>query len=639
MSRPLSPLLLLIACLPAAADSTVVASVTEQYCVGCHGPGPAAAGLNFKQLVQDEPWVRNRETWRRLQDAVESGRMPPKGLPRPSEAELAELLQALDDAIEEFDYSQVDDPGFEPLRRLSHAEYDHTVRDLLGVDVQPTARFTEELTGESGFKNSANTLFLQPVLMERYIAAAERVVEDALPEGERGPAFAAVFSTLPGDGASEDEAARRTLRRFLLRAYRRPPTETEIQLALKHYQQARRRGDSFEAAVKRVVQATLISPHFLMRVEVAPETAEPYRINDWELASRLSYFLWASMPDDELFSLAEQARLHEPDVLRAQIRRLLADPKADTLATAFAGQWLGFEHIGRRVRMGPIDFPWCTETLMDAMRAESSLFFLSLLLENQPIPRLIDADYTFLNQELAETLYGMAGIEGTAMRRVRLDNPNRGGVLGQGSTLAVTSNYNQTSPVKRGHWILDVLLGTPPPPPPPNAGVLKDEIKSQTDLTFREKIALHSSDETCRACHAKMDPLGFSLENFDYFGRWRDDYTFRIRIEDPADPNIDPDSNFRKVVKRIDATGRLPEGAEFDGPAGLKRALLEQRQDDLVRQTASKMLSYALGRQLEYFDEPAIRKILSALEENDLRFQTLLDEIVMSYPFQYKKRP
>ena len=275
---------------------------------------------------------------------------------------------------------------------------------------------------------------------------------------------------------------------------------------------------------------------------------------------------------------------------------------------------------------------------------------MSLLRDNRPIKTLIDADYTYVNEELAKTLYGMEDIRGDHMRRVLLEDPNRGGVLGQPSVLAVTSNYKDTSPVKRGNYVLDVLLGTPPPPPPPNAGVLSEEVADLRGLSFREKLEMHARNETCRTCHSKIDPIGFSLENFDYFGRWRDSYHSRERVEDPteADETVEiqtetspePVLRFYKNTHRlIGAAGLLPDGTSFTGPAGLKRALLETRHSDLVRQVSAKMLAYALGRQLEYFDEPALHSILGTLEKEGYLFKTLLREIVTSYPFRYKKNP
>ena len=634
------------------ADAHAVAPLAEQYCFQCHGPQTQTAGIDLATLVTERPLVRNRETWERVIEALDEGEMPPAGAP-PLPPEVRRRMAALlHRDIEEFDYSTLDDPGFELMRRLTHTEYDNTIRDLFGVALNVTDRFPDELTGSSGFDNSSNTLFLQPSLMERYIAAAERIVELALPAEPTDVRHLAsrelIFVAEPGGEVGEEDAAEAVLERFLGRAYRRPATAGEVDQAVDRYRIGRTAGLDHEAALKRVLQSVLISPKFLLRVERGREGGDAFRVDDWELASRLSYFLWASMPDPELFDLAAGGKLSDPGTLRAQVARMLADRRADTLGTVFAAQWLGFQHVGTRIWLDPIDNPWCTATLMTAMRDESSMFFLSLLREDRPIRSLIDADYTYVNEELAGTLYGMAGVRGEHMRRVALDDPNRGGVLGQPSILALTSNYKDTSPVKRGNYVLDVLLGTPPPPPPPNAGVLSEDVADLRGLSFREKLEMHSSNEACAACHRRIDPIGFSLENFDYFGRWRETYHFRQRVEDPAEADetvefeteTSPDPivrHYRNTHRVIAADGALPDGTPFVGPAGLKRALLEHRHDDLVRQVTSKMLAYALGRQLEYYDEPAVRTIVAALEADGYRFRTLLQEIVASYPFQYKK--
>ena len=641
------------------AEAHPAAPLIDRYCAGCHGPQTQTAGLNLTSLAGQQPLVRNRETWTRVIDALEVGKMPPAGAPQPTDVDRTALAALLTDAIDNFDYSTVDNPGFEPVRRLTHRELDLTLRDLVGATFTVTERFPAELTGASGFDNSANTLFLESTLMERYIAAAERAVELMLPDAPATDAerraHQLVFVAEPGAGVSDEEAAEQVLRRFLERAWRRAPTTEEVQRALDQYRGARRSDRGFKASVKAALQSALISPNFLLRIETpapAGATADataPYPISDWDLASRLSYFLWSSMPDEALRDLARRGELRDPDVLAGQVDRMLADPRADTLGTSFAAQWLGFQHVGTRIWLDPIDNPWCTDTLMTAMRDESSMFFLSLVRDNRPIRTLIDADYTFVNQELATTLYGMEGITGDEMRRVPVTDPNRGGILGHGSILAVTSNYKDTSPVKRGHYILDVLLGTPPPPPPPGAGVLSEDVADLRKLSFREKLEMHSSNETCRACHSRIDPIGFSLETFDYFGRWREAYHFRERVETEEEADeirIVEDTNvfqerrfYRNTYTPINTAGSLPDGPSFEGPVGLKRALLAERHDDLVRQTASKMLAYALGRQLEYYDEPAVRKIIAALEADDFRFRTLVHEIVASYPFQYKRQP
>ncbi len=641
------------------AEAHPAAPLIDRYCAGCHGPQTQTAGLNLTSLAGQQPLVRNRETWTRVIDALEVGKMPPAGAPQPTDADRTALATLLTDAIDNFDYSTVDNPGFEPVRRLTHRELDLTLRDLVGATFTVTERFPVELTGASGFDNSANTLFLESTLMERYIAAAERAVELMLPDAPATDAerraHQLVFVAEPGAGVSDEEAAEQVLRRFLERAWRRAPTTEEVQRALDQYRDARGSDRGFKASVKAALQSALISPNFLLRIEtpapagaIADATA-PYPISDWDLASRLSYFLWSSMPDEALRDLARRGELRDPDVLAGQVDRMLADPRADTLGTSFAAQWLGFQHVGTRIWLDPIDNPWCTDTLMTAMRDESSMFFMSLVRDNRPIRTLIDADYTFVNQELATTLYGMEGITGDEMRRVPVTDPNRGGILGHGSILAVTSNYKDTSPVKRGHYILDVLLGTPPPPPPPGAGVLSEDVADLRKLSFREKLEMHSSNETCRACHSRIDPIGFSLETFDYFGRWREAYHFRERVETEEEADeirIVEDTNvfqerrfYRNTYTPINTAGSLPDGPSFEGPVGLKRALLAERHDDLVRQTASKMLAYALGRQLEYYDEPAVRKIIAALEADDFRFRTLVHEIVASYPFQYKRQP
>ena len=634
-------------------ESNSANSLVEKYCFACHGAETQTAGINLHTLVRQRPLVRNRETWQRVMNAVEVGKMPPATALQPSDVERGSLVKSLTDAIDNFDYSTIDDPGYERIRRLTHRELDNTLRDLLGADFSVTDRFPTELTGSSGFDNSANTLFLESSLMERYIAAAERVVELMLPSdpttATQRRAHAMVFIAAPGPGLTDAQAAEQILRRFMERAYRRLPTDTDVNRGLLQFQAARESGRSFAESIKGVLQAVLVSPKFLLRIEESHDTNEPYPIENWELASRLSYFLWASMPDAELRQDAANGTLSDPSVLNEQIDRMLADPRADTLGTIFAGQWLGFQHVGTRIWLDPIDNPWCTDTLMTAMRNESSLFFMSLVRDDRPIRRLIDADYTFVNEELATTLYGIDGIRGQEMQRIKLQDPHRGGILGHSSILALTSNYKDTSPVKRGHYVLDTILGTPPPPPPPGAGVLSEEVADLRKLSFREKVELHSSNPTCRSCHSRIDPIGFSLENFDYFGRWRDSYHFRERVETEEeadeisvveDTNVFNERRFYKNTHTpIVAAGSLPSGTTFDGPVGLKRTLLSERHDDLVRQTATKMLAYALGRQLEYYDEPAVRKILAQLETDDYRFQTLIKAIVNSYPFRSKKTP
>ena len=614
------------------ADETLhktAVQVLQQKCADCHSNDYQEGRLNVESMVTELPLVRNRELWRNVIARLENREMPPEGSDMPTQQEYELMLDWLEKEVNQFDYSAVDDPGFEPLRRLTHRQYDNTVRDLLGVDFRPTDRFPSELIGASGFENSANTLFLQSSLMERYIGAAERLIDLALPIPPQSEteleSHKLVFVATPNGDVTVTEAAEQVLRQFLMRAYRRPVTQEEINLFLDRFQAAKESGLGYYESVKSVLPVVLISPKFLLRSEDSSDSEESYRVNDWELASRLSYFMWNSMPDNQLFDLAAKGVLHEEDVLTQQLSRMLEDPKADSFGDEFAAQWLSTRLIGSRIRYDPIDNPWCTDSLMEAMRNETAMFVVSLLRENRKVDELIDADYTFVNEELATTLYEIEDVKGEQMRRVALKDRNRGGILTQPSVLAVTSGHFQTSPIKRGIYVLETILGTPPPPPPPDAGELDEELEENERLSFREKLEMHSQEETCRACHAKIDPFGLAMENFDYFGRWRDSYGSRRRS--------------RRRAKPIDASAVLDDGTRVEGPRGIKQVILEERREDFVRQLVSKMLAYGLGRQLEYYDEMAIQKIMTDLEDDDYRFQTLIHGVASSYPFQHRKNP
>lgn len=595
-------------------------SLVQTYCFRCHDQDTSKGDIDLESTLESTPLVRHRDIWINVMERLKNHDMPPEGKPQPTPNERERLLAWLDQEINHYDYSKIDNPGYEPARRLTHVEFNHAIRDLFGMDLHLTEDFPIDLSGTSGFDNSANTLFLQPALFERYVAVIDKIIALALPETPKTDAQRAakkrIFVSDPSGDVSEQEAAITILGRFLKRAYRRPVAQRELDLVLARFQDARNGGMDFEDAVKKALSAALLSPNFLLKIESSRDTDQAYRVSDWELANRLSFFLWASIPDEPLTDLADRGRLHEESVLQQQIERMLADPKADALGQVFAAQWLGYDDLGVRIRLDPIDNPWCTDSLMDAMKAESSLFFVSLLRENQPLHRLIDADYTYINEELAEH-YDMEGVQGEQMRRVALSNARRGGILGQGSIHAVTSFPHRTSPVVRGKWILETVLGTPPPPPPPNVSEFSDEIEDQEELSERQKLELHRQKPNCYGCHSKMDPLGFSLQHYDWFGRWRDE------IDD----------------KPVDARGELPDGTTFTGVSGLKRIIIERRFDDLARQITRKMLSYGLGRQLEYYDEQAVRTIVSRLEEDGYRFHSLILGIVRSYPFQYNKVP
>jgi hypothetical protein len=427
-------------------------------------------------------------------------------------------------------------------------------------------------------------------------------------------------SPSPGRPAQEAACARTILTTLAHRAFRRPVTSADIEPLYAFYQQGRapRRSDAkpgdFDSGIQAAVEAILVSPEFLFRVERnAPgaKAVAAQRISDVELASRLSFFLWSTIPDVELLDAAEHGRLKDPAVLERQVRRMLDDRRADALVSNFAGQWLQLRNV-ETVKPDPQIFPF-DEALRQAFLTETRLFVSSVFREDRSLFDLFSADYTFVNQRLAEH-YGIPRVYGSQFRRVTLTDDNRRGLLGQGSVLTVTSYPNRTSVVQRGKWVLETLLGTPPPPPPPDVPELKAAPHGKV-LSMREQMQAHRSNAVCAACHARMDPIGFALENYDGVGRWR--------REDAGAP--------------IDATGKLPDGTEFSGPAGLNRLLLTKYRDDVVRTATEKLLTYALGRGVEYYDYPAIRSIVREAARDESRVSSWILAIVNSAPFQMRK--
>ena len=475
------------------------------------------------------------------------------------------------------------------------------------------------------------------------------------------PSRRMIFVCHPTAAAQEASCARTILRTLAHRAFRRPVTNADIEPLYAFYLKARgqslpRRsqakvdpasakpgeGGDFEGGIQAAVEAMLVSPEFLFRIEQDPQdrlrVADPknarakqvplragdhggasagqadskaYRITDVELASRLSFFLWSTIPDAELLDVAERGRLSDPAVLERQVRRMLDDPRAAALVSNFAGQWLQLRNV-ETVKPDPVIFPF-DEALRRAFLTETELFVSSLVREDRSLLDLISADYTFVNQRLAEH-YGIPRIYGSQFRRVTLPAGHRRGLLGQGSVLTVTSYPNRTSVVQRGKWVLENLLGTPPPPPPMDVPELKAAPHGKV-LSMREQMQAHRANPTCAACHARMDPIGFALENYDGVGRWRD--------EDAGAP--------------IDASGKLPDGTGFNGPAGLNDLLLTKYRADFVRTAIEKLLTYALGRGVEYYDYPTIRSIDRDVARDNYRISSLILAIVKSTPFQMRK--
>jgi mono/diheme cytochrome c family protein len=428
---------------------------------------------------------------------------------------------------------------------------------------------------------------------------------------------AKIFVCRPTNAAAEKACAHTILAALAHRAFRRPVIDADVTPLLALYENGRAEGD-FDLGIQKALRAMLISPDFLFRTESDPRGAAPgtvYRISDLELASRLSFFLWSSIPDDELLKASEQNKLHDPAVLQAQVRRMLADERSDALVQNFGGQWLYLRNLSS-VKPDPDIFADFDDNLRKAFRRETDLFLSSIFREDHSVLDVLGANYTFLNDRLAAH-YGVPNIYGSQFRKVVTTDPNRQGLLGQGSLLTVTSYPNRTSVVQRGKWILENLLGAPPPPPPPDVPPLEATTTGSKLLTMREAMEKHRANAICAGCHGRMDPIGFAMENYDGVGKWRD-----------SDGG-----------SKIDASGKLPGGVEFQGPAGLRKLMLTSYKDEFVSTVTEKLLLYALGRGLESYDRPAVRSIARQASRDNYKISALVTGIVESTPFQMRRMP
>jgi len=777
----------------------------------CHSAELKSGGLNLEALQTASSISQSREIWERVLRKLRAGEMPPKGVPRPNPEELKTIISWIEGEFLRADRLVRPDPGRVTVRRLNRAEYNNTVRDLLGVAVRPADNFPQDDSGY-GFDNIGDVLSLSPVLMEKYLGAAERVARAAVfgPEqmkptmvklrssGQRiipsltplfdydstgltlpnaihvtyrfpvdgeyivrvflggsrpvgsepfsialwidgqqmqlielDPTKTATFddeekqdlggkvqefrtkvtagehwvassilrlyeglparyqgpnpsripphpprqfkppASLPAaqieerrkrfderiaaiekapvndarlssleiggpynqakgpsveslkkiytcghvNGHHQARCARGIVAELARRAFRRPVTSQEIDKLMSLVSLAQKQGDSFEEGLCQSLQAMLVSPHFLFRIEqsrvsAAAEGSQP--ISDHDLASRLSYFLWSSMPDDALMRLADEHALRRPGGLEGQIRRMLKDPKSHAVVENFGGQWLELRKL-ESAKPDRQRFPDFDEYLRMSMRKETELFFESIVQEDRSILDFIDADYTFLNERLAK-LYKIPSVKGPEFRKVVLaGDTQRGGVVTQAGILTVSSYATRTSPVLRGKWILEKILNAPPPPPLPDVPNL-DESKIGSAASLRQQLEAHRQNATCASCHARMDPLGFGLENFDAIGAWR--------TQDGKFP--------------IDASGVLPDGRSFRGPVELK-AILKGDRSAFTEGVTEKLLIYALGRGLESYDRPAVNRIVARLAAGNCRFSTLVIEIAASIPFQMRK--
>ena len=607
-----------------------VAPLFEKYCLRCHDEAAARGGFVLGTPRDAASSENERSRWRRVADNLRSQSMPPEREPHTDPAELEAINAWLDTVL------WADEPGPRrvTLRRLNRAEYNNTIRDLIGLDLHPADDFPADDIGY-GFDNIGSVLSTPPILVEMYLTAADRVISAAFrspdarwrimnPAPDTVPRpfrkYKAPVRSYPDKRVNIPKAVVRDpelekqqriyeiLRAFADRAFRRPATHDELMRLLGIVQSAEKDGENSESAIQLALRAVLVSPHFLFRI--APDRDRgsldpPVPDNDFDLACRLSYFLWSSLPDEQLFHLAAHGTLRRGETLQLQVRRMLRDPRSHALAENFASQWLQTRKLNE-FTPDPDLFPDFDEPLRAAMLKETELFFGSIQDEDRSILDLLGAGYTFVNERLARH-YGIPGVQGETFRRVSLAGSARGGVLTHASVLAVTSNPTRTSPVKRGKWILENVLGAPPSPPPSGVEALKEGHGNAHAGTLRQRMEQHRTDPGCASCHRRMDPLGFGLENFDAIGGWR--------THDGADV--------------IDPSGQLPGGRGFRGPGELQTAL-QTRRDAFARCLTEKMLTYALGRGVDRSDRREVDRIVARLSREGYRFSALVLGIVES---------
>jgi hypothetical protein len=601
------------------AFSREVPPLLLEYCVTCHGGAKPRGQLPLDQLAQKPDFAKNIVAWEKVLTVLRGGDMPPPGRKRPEPAVFQRAAAAIDAELERTYARLPRDPGRVTIRRLNRVEYRNTIRDLMGMDYPATEELPSDDVGY-GFDNIADVLSLAPVHLEKYLAAAEKIVSEVFLDVKRRERFL----SWRGDARNPREAARRILTEFARRAYRRPVSPQEVERLLQLVDKARQDGDGPEEALQVAFKAVLVSPHFLFRIErdPAPDEKRPlplpaeryvpgvYPISEYELATRLAYFLWSSMPDEELFQLADKGQLRQN--LDAQVKRMLRSPKSRALVENFAGQWLQLRNLSS-IMIDPKLFPRYDAFMRESMQRETEMYFEYILREDRSILEFLDSDYTFLNERLARH-YGIEGVQGLEMRLVKLPDRRRGGILTHASILTVTSNPTRTSPVKRGKFILENILGTPPPPPPPDVPELDNDKNAVLTGSLRQRMEKHRENPGCAVCHVKMDALGFGLENFDAIGAWRT-----------------KDGSFE-----IDPSGTLPDGTTFRNPAELRQALLQQA-DQFRRCLAEKLLTYALGRGLEPTDNVFLREIVAQTKQGGDRFSALILAIVHSDPFQLRR--
>lgn len=583
-----------------------VSPFVTTYCLPCHrNQRPTRGGVNFSPALNSPGHAAFTENWKRADARVKAHDMPPKGALQPSEADRLMFGEWLG----KLKYLSDKDPGPFVIRRLTKTEYGNTLRDLYGVDPSIADGLPDEVSG-AGYMNSLSSL-----QVEQYLTIADQVLRRIVaPKGKRRTEME---KRLFGPVASAGKNPRSIARSLARNAYRRPPTEAELDVLVATFDLGVRNKLTYPQSLHLMLKAVLVSPQFLFITPVGESKSSGgiVALDDYQLASRLSYLLWATMPDAELMSLADSGKLHEPAVLQAQTKRMLDDRRSRALFDGFGAQWLGVGGLKRQV-FDPVLFPQMTAGMRQAMYDEVRMFFEGMVRDNEKVIRFVDSDSSYLNGSLA-AIYGLEQtVKGAQMRKVLLKDGNRGGLLGMPGILAATSFPNRTSPVKRGVWVLEQVLGEHVPAAPPDVPALDKQAQTAVaQLTMRQRTELHRTNPVCANCHKILDPIGFGLEKFDAIGRWRE-----------RDQN----------GLAIDASGELPGEKRFSGPADLK-AILAAREADVARSLVEKLLAYALGRKLEGYDEIVVENLMGELAADGYRMRAILDGVVGSYPFTHRR--
>jgi hypothetical protein len=590
--------------------------VLHEFCFDCHGEGSKKGGVALDKLGKDKP--ADRKAWHAVWTNLDAHLMPPSDKPQPTPQQRALLQDWIERGALGLD-PENPDPGRVTIRRLNREEYRNTVRDLTGVDFAVQEHFPPDDTGY-GFDTIGDVLSLSPIHMEKYLEAAQSIVEKAFNPETNGRRAIFPEGPPPGDPAALQIYLRGTIRFFADRALRRPVDEPTLDRLCG---MAAAEG-AFPSGVKRAMVALLASPRFIFRAELQPEPNNPERVvplDEYALASRLSYFLWSSMPDPELLALAGKGQLRAQ--LHPQVERMLQDPRSNRFVRNFVGQWLQSRDveavpIQARVVLGlqkqEDGDKVFSSKLRSAMREETERLFQHILRNKLPAEELFTANYGFLNQTLA-AFYGIRGVKGTDFQKVDFpEGTHRRGVLGQGTFLVVTSNPTRTSPVKRGQFVLENLLGAPAPPPPPNIPPLESGGKAGKK-SMRQLMELHRADALCASCHARMDPIGLALEAFNAIGQYR----------------------FEGEGAPIDTAGQLVTGEKFNNAEELIELLGTTRKHDFYRCLSEKLLTYAIGRGLESSDIPNVKKLVGAMEAQGGKLSALLQAVVESAPFQKRR--